>query len=245
MHNYKIKLSYDGGRYKGWQRLKTASLTVQGTLEEHLSSLFDEAIEINGSGRTDAGVHAYEQVASFSTKNYHSPEDVMKYMNHHLSSDLSILSVEESNPRFHARYNAKGKVYVYRIYNHKIMDPFRRKYCYHIMKSLDLKKMKEAASFLVGEKDFKSFTTMKSKKKSTVRQLEFIDFSHVDGELHITFKGNGFLHNMIRILVGTLIEVGLGKLSPHDIPEILDKKERQYAGETAPPHGLFLKKVLY
>lgn len=245
MQNYKIVMAYDGSRYKGWQRLNENTLTVQGVLEDHLSKCFEEEILIVGSGRTDAGVHASNQVASFHSKKNLQPDHILKYLNHHLPSDLRIKSIERAADRFHARYNSKGKTYIYRMYNHKVMDPFRRKYCYHMPKELDVKAMKKAATYLVGEHDFQSYTTMKSKKKSTVRNLHDIKIHTVGDELHLEFTADGFLYNMVRIIVGTLLDVGLHQYKPEHVQVILDKKVRQEAGETAPPHGLFLDSVEY
>ncbi|WP_105618581.1 tRNA pseudouridine(38-40) synthase TruA [Vallitalea okinawensis] len=245
MNNYRLTIAYDGSRYKGWQRLKDNDQTIQGKIENVLTLMVGQTIEIIGSGRTDAGVHALHQVANFKIQKRLKINEIMEYLNHYLPDDIVVLDVSEVSDRFHARYNATHKQYLYRINNSTYKDPFTRKYTYHLSQSLNITQMNKAASYFLGEKDFKSFTTMKSKKKSTVRKINSIDIAVKDGEITFLFDGDGFLYNMVRIIVGTLIEVGLGHMKVDAIPEIFKKMERQYAGPTAPAQGLFLKEVFY
>lgn len=245
MNNYRLTIAYDGSRYKGWQRLKDNDQTIQGKIENVLSLMVGQRIEITGSGRTDAGVHALHQVANFKTQKVLHPKEIMEYLNHYLPDDIVVTDVSGVDDRFHARYNATHKQYLYRINNNVYLDPFTRKYTYHISRPLNIKQMNKAANYFIGEKDFKSFTTMKSKKKSTVRKINSIDISVNHGEITFLFDGEGFLYNMVRIIVGTLIEVGLSNMKIESIPEIFEKKERQYAGPTAPAQGLLLKEVFY
>lgn len=245
MRNIKITIQYDGTRYKGWQRQPDLDSTIQGKLEILLSKITGEKIEIIGSGRTDAGVHAENQVANFKTACDLSLDYIMEKCYEYLPLDIVIKDIEEVEESFHARYSAVGKKYVYKICNRKYHDVFNRKYSCHIGEKLDIDSMKKACSLLIGEKDFKSFTTLKSKKKSTVRHIYSIDIFENNGDIDIVYKGNGFLRNMVRIITGTLIEVGLHKREVKEIEDILNKKERSAAGYLAPPEGLFLMKVYY
>lgn len=246
MYNYKMIIAYDGTRYIGWQRQATDPLkTIQGKLEHILSLLFDEEISVTASGRTDAGVHAIGQVANFQTKLYKSPEEILNYMAKYLSNDISIVELKLASERFHARYNCKYKMYSYTIDTGLFPNPFQTRFAYHFSESLDLENMKKAASYLLGTHDFKSFTSMKSKKKSTVRTITDIDITQVGSSIVIYYRGDGFLQHMVRILTGTLIEVGTGNRSPEDILHLLEVQKRSESGYTVPPHGLCLQKVEY
>ncbi|KAE9633769.1 MAG: tRNA pseudouridine synthase [Defluviitaleaceae bacterium] len=245
MQNIKLMIAYDGSRYYGWQRLGNTDQTIQGKIENVLSKMLNENIELIGSGRTDGGVHARGQVANFKTHTNVTPQDIIQYCHQYLPSDITVYGAQVVDDHFHARYHAKGKQYIYQIDNGMIHDVFERKYRYHIPQPLDINQMKKASSYLIGEHDFRSFTNLKSKKKSTVRTISKIDFIQRNTFLDISFEGNGFLYNMVRIITGTLIEVGLGKMLPEDVKTILDKKERPLAGPNIPPHGLFLQKVIY
>lgn len=198
-----------------------------------------------GSGRTDAGVHAYNQVANFKTDSDILPEVLKDAINEKLERDICVKEAVIADPRFHARYNAVGKEYLYRIWNHEDVNVFERKYSYHIKESLDMKIMRQAAAVLTGTHDFKGFTSDKRTKKSTVKEIYAINITKNDGMLEILYYGNGFLYNMVRIMTGTLIEAGLGKVNEGAVKEILANGDRAVAGHTAPPHGLFLKKVMY
>ncbi|HHV30754.1 tRNA pseudouridine(38-40) synthase TruA [Acetivibrio mesophilus] len=245
MKNMKMILQYDGSRYQGWQRLGDSDRTIQGKIEKVLSVMTGEDIEVIGSGRTDAGVHAIRQVANFHTESSMVPEAMLDYCYRYLPEDIVVLDMQEVDKMFHSRYNAKAKKYLYRIWNDRFHNPFYRKYACHIPNCLDIDSMRQAARFLIGEHDYTSFTTLKSKKKSKVRRVYSIDIEIKDKIIDIIFYGNGFLYNMVRIMTGTLIEVGLGKISPDAMENILSGKDRSLAGYTAPSNGLFLYEVEY
>ena len=245
MRNIKLTIQYDGSRYKGFQRLKDNDNTIQGKIEDVLTRMTEEKIEIIGSGRTDMGVHAYKQVANFKTNSNLSVEKMNDYLYKYLPEDIVIKDICEVDDRFHARYNAKGKVYLYKINNTKHHDVFLRKYTTHIEKSLDIEAMKEASKYLIGEHDFTSFASSKSKKKSNVREIYSITINKNKEVIDIFVEGNGFLYNMVRIIVGALIDVGLHRKSPEDIKEMLERKDRSQASDTAPAKGLYLYSVRY
>lgn len=245
MRNFKIILQYDGTRYQGWQRQVSTDNTIQGKLEALLSKMCDEKVEIQGAGRTDAGVHAYGQVAGFHIHTDKTPEEIKQYMNQYLPEDISVLSCEEVPERFHARLNAKGKVYCYHIWNSPEKPVFRRKYVHEVPGTLDMEAITEAAKALCGTHDYQSFTSTKRGKKSTVRTVESIEIERKGEELVFTFRGNGFLYHMVRIMMGTLIEVGLGVRKAEDIPAVLAAKDRSKAGHLIPGKGLVLMEVTY
>ncbi len=253
MRNFKIRLQYEGTRYQGWQRQESTDNTIQGKLELLLAKMTGTPVEIQGSGRTDAGVHALGQVANFHADTGMTAEEIRDYMNRYLPEDIAVLSVEEVGERFHSRLNAKGKTYEYRILNGKVPSVFERRYAWQIEEPLDIEAMKDAAAYLIGTHDFQSFTSAKKGKKSTVRTIEAIDFSVEDcdyaGEkehkIEITYRGDGFLYHMVRILTGTLVEVGKGIRSAEEIPDILNAHDRQRSGIPAPAKGLILVEVRY
>lgn len=245
MRNIKLSIQYDGTRYDGWQKQGNTEKTIQGKIEAVLSQILNENIEINGSGRTDSGVHAYNQTANFHTKGSIGLEELIKKANTNLPNDIVIISAESVKTDFHARLNAKGKKYLYRIWNSNFNNPFLDRYCIHVIENLDINAMKAASEHLIGEHDFTSFTTLKGKKKSKVRTIYSIDFNTDKELIEIMFHGNGFLYNMVRIICGTLIDAGLGKISPDEVNQILNKKDRRFAGYTAPAKGLFLYEVEY
>jgi tRNA pseudouridine38-40 synthase len=245
MRNIKIVIEYDGTKYKGWQRLGDSDNTIQHKIEAVLSKMAGENIEITASGRTDAGVHATNQVANFRTESTMPDHKMRSYCYEYLPEDIVVKTVEEVDLNFHARYNAKAKKYVYNICNNKAHNVFTRKYDYHVIQPLNIEKMRKASEILIGEHDFQSFTTLKSKKKPTVRDVYTINIVNEDGNIEISVQGNGFMKNMVRIIVGTLVEVGLGEKSVDEIGVILEKKERKYAGHIAPAKGLFLEEVNY
>lgn len=245
MRNIKIVIEYDGTKYKGWQRLGDSDNTIQHKIEAVLSKMAGENIEITASGRTDAGVHATNQVANFRTESTMPDHKMRSYCYEYLPEDIVVKTVEEVDLNFHARYNAKAKKYVYNICNNKAHNVFTRKYDYHVIQPLNIEKMRKASEILIGEHDFQSFTTLKSKKKSTVRDIYTINIVNEDGNIEISVQGNGFMKNMVRLIVGTLVEVGLGEKSVDEIGVILEKKERKYAGHIAPAKGLFLEEVNY
>jgi len=242
---YRMEISYDGSRYKGWQRLGTTKDTIQEKIETVLSLYAEKKILIDGSGRTDAGVHALAQIASFKLNKDADPLEIKEYLNRYLPDDIAVDMVLKTDERFHARYNAKSKVYSYQIISSDVINPFKRKYYLFCNQDINIGKMQKAANAFIGEHDFTAFTTAKSKKKSFVRNIERIDFIMDGPELRIEIEGDGFLHNMVRIMVGTLLEVGLGKMKTADIIKVLKSGERAGTGPTAPAHGLFLKEVKY
>lgn len=255
--NIRFHISYDGTRYLGWQRLggKQRELSIQGFLEIRLSELLNENIKIMGSGRTDAGVHAFGQVANFYTNSELEVEEIRKALIVRLPEDLVISNMEQVTDDFHSRYSAVSKVYEYYIDNGDREDVFTRRYSYHVEQKLDLEEMKIAASYLVGRHDFYSFSTDRG-KEDTIRTLFAVDIeekafhsskTRSSGQelTRIRLHGDGFLYNMVRIIVGTLIEVGLGVRKADTIKEALERKDRGLAGITVPPHGLFLKSVEY
>ena len=243
--NFKMIIQYDGTRYSGWQKQGNTDNTIQGKLEAVLKKMTGEDIEIHGSGRTDAGVHALGQVANFKSDTQKSTKEIQSYINEYLPLDIRVISVDKANPRFHARLNACKKHYRYTIDNRETAGVFLRKYMTRSTEKYNIDNMRKAASFLIGEHDFKSFCDNKRMKKSTVRTIEKIEISDNDGILTMDFYGNGFLYHMVRILTGTLLNVGTGKLKPDDIINIIDAKSREAAGFTASPQGLMLVEVTY
>lgn len=243
--NYKIIVAYDGTRYKGWQVQKSTDDTIQGKLQHVLSTLAGKPVEVIGSGRTDAGVHAVGQVASFHMPKHFSKDEVFIWLNEHLPADIAVTDISNVSDRFHARYNAVSKTYVYTIHTGIVSDVFRRKYVYDYDKPLDIDRMKKAAAYLLGEHDFKAFCGNKHMKKSTVRTIFSIDIEKTGADIVISYTGDGFLQNMIRIITGTLIEVGDGRKNPDAVMEILASKDRAQAGYTAPACGLRLERVDY
>lgn len=287
LQNYRMDIAYDGSRYSGWQKQGNTENTIQERIETALTKLLKEEIEIHGSGRTDAGVHALGQVANFKTSQRTSPDAIQQYLNQSLPLDIRILSVSETDSRFHARLNAARKHYRYQIDNHAVANIFERKYLTRFSDkdyfgkladkqnrllphhgsdtasltgentheaspknncqiAYDLDVMNQAAAILMGEHDFKSFCDNHHMKKSTVRILEQITITENENHiLSFEFYGNGFLYHMVRILTGTLLEVGIGAKSPEKMTDILHALNRQTAGFTAPPQGLFLVEVEY
>jgi len=244
-NNYCILLQYDGTKYNGWQRQGNTSNTIQSEIERVLKKMTDQDIEVIGSGRTDAGTHAYGQVANFYLDWKDSEEVLMERLNTFLPEDIAVIAIEEKEERFHARLNAKSKIYEYRIYTANIPPVFQRKYVFWNKTHLDVEAMKRGADYLIGTYDFKSFTSNKRTNKSTVRTIYGIEFEKIDQEVRISFHGSGFLYHMVRIMIGTLIEIGEGKKKPEDIPEILSALDREKAGFTAPAIGLALMHVRY
>ena len=244
MRNLRLDLCYDGTRYRGWQRLPGKDDTIQGKLETTLSRILGEPIEISGSGRTDAGVHAKGQVANFHCESAMSAGEILTELRRYLPEDIGIYSCKDVSPRFHARLNAKEKTYRYRIWNSEAPCVFDRRYVALMPEQLDLEAMAKAAESLCGEHDFSAFCGNAKMKKSTVRYIRSIDIQRYAEEIRIRFTGNGFLHNMVRILVGTLVEVGRGERSPESIPDLFGGK-RAEAGFLAPAKGLCLEEVQY
>ena len=244
MRNIRLQISYDGTRYKGWQRLPGVDNTIQGKLEQTLTRIFGEEIELSGSGRTDAGAHAAMQVANFHTKSTMPCQEILSRLRRYLPEDIGIESCQEASPRFHARLNCKNKTYRYRIWNSEKPCVFERRFVYVMPEALDVEKMQEAARYFVGEHDFSAFCANKKMKKSTVRCIESVTVAREGEELIFQFTGDGFLYNMVRIMVGTLIEVGLNKREANSLPSLFGAK-REEAGYLVPAQGLCLMEVNY
>ena len=243
MNNYKLTIQYDGGRYQGWQRLGDSENTIQGKIESVLTEMVGEPIEIIGCSRTDSGVHALSQIANFKMDINMTESEVMNYLNRYLPRDISIVEVTLVPERFHARYNVKDKTYLYKIWNEQYTNPFMRKYSMHVEKNLNIPSMKRASQYFIGSHDFTAYSNAKSKKKSMVREIYSIDIEENGGFIEIRVRGNGFLYNMVRKIVGTLIEVGLDEIDAKNIPSIIESKERIQTGRMADPAGLYLENV--
>ena len=245
MKNYKIIISYDGSKYYGWEYQSSTELTIQGKLMNVLTKLTGTKVDVIGAGRTDAGVHARGMVANFCIDTTMSTSELRDYMNQYLPEDICVLEVHEASERFHSRYNATGKTYQYTCFHSHLKPIFDRKYMYILSESPDIDLMRKAASYLIGTKDFASFCSNRKIKKSTVRTVDLIDIRQNGGYITFTYHGNGFLQHMIRILTGTLLEVGYGKRSPENMLELIDARNRSLAGFTAPANGLCLLEVDY
>lgn len=245
MQNYKLTLCYDGTKYKGWQRQGNTENTIQAKLETLLSRLLGSPVEVSGSGRTDAGVHAYCQVCSFRADTEMSAEDILSALRRYLPEDIGAVSLTKAAPDFHARLSCREKSYLYRIWNSDLPNVFSRRYTYTFPDALNISEMRRAAALMLGRHDFTSFCANKHMKKSAVRELRSIEIYRHEEELRILLTGDGFLYNMVRIIVGTLIEVGIGARSADSIPDILRAKDRSQAGFTAPAQGLALYEVKY
>ncbi|MDP2912187.1 MAG: tRNA pseudouridine(38-40) synthase TruA [Candidatus Omnitrophota bacterium] len=248
MRNIKLTIEYDGAGFNGWQtqRVKGRKLkTVQGEIEEAGEKLFGKKINLIGSGRTDAGVHAKAQAANFRTDSRLPLNNIKKGLNNFLPRRISIVSAEEAPLKFHSRFDSKGKLYKYTIVNRKSRAPLMGRHSAFVSYDLDIETMKKAAKYLVGKKDFKSFQTIGKIKRSSVRTVSEIKIASNPPVIEIYIQADGFLYNMARNIVGTLIEVGRGRFEPEKVKEILAKKRRALAGQTAPAKGLCLEKVLY
>ena len=244
MRNLRLDICYDGTRYRGWQRLKDSDQTIQGKLEQTLSRILGEDIEIHGSGRTDAGAHAQRQIANFHCESDLSKEEILSQLRRYLPEDIGIYSCEDVHPRFHARLNARTKTYQYRLWNSQLPCVFDRRFVYVDARALDIEKMRSAAEHFLGEHDFSAFCANKKMKKSTVRRVDLVDIQRAGSEIRFIFVGNGFLYNMVRIMVGTLLEVGRGERDPESIPALFGAK-REEAGPLVPASGLCLREVAY
>jgi tRNA pseudouridine38-40 synthase len=245
MKKYKMTIGYEGGKYRGWQKLKNSEMTIQGKIEGVLSKHFGENIEIQGSGRTDAGVHAACQIADFSVDKHVDCYALRSIMNKYLPEDIVVFSIEPVDQRFHSRFSAMEKTYQYRIWKAAYPPVFQRRLVYvYEGEKLDVTKMKKASESFVGSHDFKVFSSDKT-KKSTVRNLSAITFEETDEEIIINLTADGFLYNMVRIIVGTLIEVGNGSRPETGLNALFDSQIRMEAGFTAPAGGLCLMHVKY
>ena len=244
MRNIKLTIEYDGKEYNGWQK-QPNKLNIQGEIEKAISNITGEEVELNASGRTDAGVHALGQVANFKTNSNLPIEKMAIAINSQVKNSIRIIKAEEIEESFHSRYNCKEKTYRYIINNSKYGSAIYRGMEYHIPIKLDIDKMQEAAKYFEGEHDFKGFKSSGTSSKSSIRTIYKAIVKKENERIIIELTGNGFLYNMVRIISGTLVDVGLGKINPNSIPEIIESKDRTRAGKTLPPQGLYLVEVKY
>ena len=244
MKNIAMRLMYDGTNYHGWQ-YQNNGITVQQTVEEALSALTGEEIKVTGCSRTDAGVHALDYVLNFKS-NTNIPAEKLPYaLNYRLTTDITAVEAWEVDEDFSARFSSKGKRYIYRIWNGRMRNPFYKGYSWYLPYKLDKEKMIDGAKHFKGKHDFSAFMAAGGSQKTTVRTIREC-FVEVDGDLiEITVEADAFLYNMVRIITGTIVEVGLGRIEAEDIPRIIETGDRTESGLTAPPEGLFLKKVYY
>lgn len=245
--NYRLTVAYDGTRYYGWEHQPGIDMTVQGKIETVLTRMLslEQTPEVLGAGRTDAGVHAKAMIANVRLDTALSESQIRDSMNRYLPEDICITDVRIAAERFHSRYNAIGKTYCYTCHTGPLKPVFDRKYCYVLEETPDIDAMKKAARHLIGEHDFAGFCANPRMKKSTVRTVDLIDIVQDGAYLRLTFHGSGFLQHMVRIMTGTLLEVGLGKRSADDMPALINAKNRSLAGFTAPACGLCLIHVDY
>lgn len=248
MRCYKLTVAYDGTHYSGWQVQPNAPSVQQHLQESVASFLGGEMVPVVGSGRTDAGVHALNQIAHFKVEREINPNRLLMALNGLLPNDIRVKMVELAPAQFHSQYSAIGKEYHYHLYLNRIMDPFRRLYCWHVLRKLNLNLLQEAAALFVGTHDFTSFTNEHhagSVAKNPVRTIYRLEICEVEAGLRLEFEGNGFLYKMVRNIVGTLVAVASNRLTLSDIPTIFEAKDRRFAAQAAPPQGLFLVKVNY
>lgn len=244
MRNIKLTIEYDGKEFNGWQKQPT-KLNIQGEIEKAIEEITGEKVDLTASGRTDAGVHSLGQTANFKTDSQIPIEKIAKAINSKLKKSIVIKSAEEVDEKFHSRYSVKSKTYRYIINNSENGTAIYRGLEYHIPMKLDVKKMQEAVKFFEGEHDFKGFKASGTSSKSSIRTIYKGEVKQEEERIIIEVTGNGFLYNMVRIIAGTLVDVGLEKIKPEEIPEIIESKDRTKAGKTLPPHGLYLLKVEY
>lgn len=244
MRTYKLTIAYDGTRYKGWQRQPDTELTIQGTLERAIRDLKGYPVEVNGSGRTDGGVHAQAQTASIRLSGKVDEEAFCRELNEKLPEDIQVLGAELVKNGFHARYSASGKQYLYTVDTGEKADVFTRKYCFHYPEHLDIRAMAKAAGYFIGKHDFAAFTD-RNEDQSTIRTIYDIRIEEQGNQVKIFYEGNGFMYHMVRILTGTLLEAGTGKRTLEETAALLEGGERWQAGFLAPACGLMLKEVYY
>ncbi|KJS22750.1 MAG: hypothetical protein VR72_04255 [Clostridiaceae bacterium BRH_c20a] len=246
MRNIKATIEYDGTNYHGFQTQLNKKLpTIQGKLESCLMRALMEPIKITGAGRTDAGVHAEGQVINFKINNNIPLERLPMVINGQLPNDIAIKVLEEVRPDFHAQYDARGKYYIYRIYNNRIPSAFHSRFSYYIPYKLDMEKIREGSRLFVGTHNFKGFSASGTNVKNFVRTIHSLDIVSNENIWEFHIQGNGFLYKMVRVIIGTLVELGKGRRDEDSIKEALNNKDRTFAGKTAPPQGLCLKKVFY
>ncbi|MCI8617720.1 MAG: tRNA pseudouridine(38-40) synthase TruA [Clostridia bacterium] len=245
MRNIKLVIEYDGKEFNGWQK-QPNKLNIQGTIEQAIKSITGEEVELNASGRTDAGVHAFGQVANFKTNSNIPIDKFAIALNSNLKKSIRIISAEEVGERFHSRLSCKKKTYRYIINNSEISSAIYRNLETHIPQKLNAKKMKQAAKYFEGEHDFKAFKSSGTSSKSSVRTIYKAEVVEMpNSRIYIELTGNGFLYNMVRIISGTLVEVGLEKIDAKEVERIIELGDRNLAGKTLPPNGLYLLNVEY
>ena len=244
MRNIKLTIEYDGKDFNGWQK-QPNKLNIQGTIEQAIKAITGEDVELNASGRTDAGVHALNQVANFKTNSQIPIEKFAIAINSRLKKSIVIKKAEEVGERFHSRLNCKRKTYRYIIINSEMGSAIYRNLETHIPQKLDTEKMEKALKYFEGEHDFKAFKASGTSSKSSVRKIYATKLYKENDRIYIELTGNGFLYNMVRIIVGTLVDVGLGKIEPEEIIDIIKDGKRERAGKTLPPNGLYLISVMY
>ena len=244
MRNIKLTIEYDGKKFNGWQK-QPDKLNIQGEIENAIKEITGEEVDLIGSGRTDAGVHAFGQVANFKTNSELPIEKIAIAINSKLKKSIVVKQAEEVDERFHSRYNAKQKTYAYIINTTNNGAAIYRNLEYYINLNLNIEQMQKAAKYFEGEHDFKAFKASGTSSKSSVRTIYKLDVMEGEGKIKIEITGNGFLYNMVRIISGTLVDVGIGKIKPEDIPNIIESKDRSKAGKTLPAHGLYLLNVKY
>ena len=244
MRNIRLDICYEGTRYRGWQRLGNSDNTIQGKIETALSRILNEKIEVSASGRTDAGTHARMQTVSFHSASLMPCEEILHQLRRYLPEDIGVYSCRNASPRFHARLNVKEKTYCYRLWNSDEPCVFDRRFVHVDSRNVDLTKMQKAATLFVGQHDFSAFCANTKMKKSTVRYISEFRVERIGNEVQFTVTGNGFLHHMVRIMVGTLLEIGRGEREANSIVTLFGAP-RSEAGELIPACGLCLMEVIY
>jgi len=245
MKNDRITVQYDGTRYNGWQRQGNTKNTIQGKIEDILEKMTGHKVEIHGSGRTDKGVHAKGQVASFRINTDMRDSEILEYLNRYLPDDIAVTELSQADERFHARLSVKRKTYLYRIHNSIIPDVFEHRFMHTVTEPLNVAAMQSAAKEFMGEHDFLGFSSVKRLKKSTVRTIYSVGVQRFGDDVVFAVTGDGFLYNMVRIMAGTLLEIGTGRRSAASIAKVFETKSREVAGETLPGKGLTLLSVEY
>ena len=244
MKNIALTLMYDGSNYFGYQR-QSGFVTIQQVIEDALSKITKEKITVSGCGRTESAVHALNYVLSFKTNSSMPTEKYPVALNSILPEDISVIGAKDVPDSFDGRFSVKRKTYIYKIHNSEIPNPFLKKYSCHYKYKLDIEKMRESAKHIIGEHDFRCFMASGAQVKTTVRTVYDLTLTQDGDDIEISITSNGFLYNMVRIIAGTLMYVGGGKLNPSDVEKIVSSGDRRLAGITAPPQGLYLKSVEY
>ncbi len=245
MQRYKITIEYDGSDFHGWQEQKGLR-SVQQTIQEAIFKFSGESVVLYGAGRTDAGVHAIGQVGHFDLQTYKDPNEVSRALNHFLKNEkIAILKTEEVTEDFHARFSAVSRSYIYKIINRRAHPTTQKELAWHVMEPLDVTLMNEAAQYLIGFHDLTSFRSAQCQSTSALKSIASIAVERHGENIEVFITARSFLHNQVRIIVGTLRKVGNGFLHPSKIHEIIEARDRSAAGQTAPPYGLYLRNCLY